>query len=113
ALGSVEFYWGVFDELENKSMLSLADSIRNKRDKAVVFIVSKRGEKLAGLLALSRELSQRLSAVELFRLVASKLGGGGGGRQDLAQGGLQSLEPLEEALKELKDAIIKSLEVEG
>ncbi|RMG99840.1 MAG: alanine--tRNA ligase, partial [Aquificota bacterium] len=40
ALGSVEFYWGVFDELENKSMLSLADSIRNKRDKAVVFIVS-------------------------------------------------------------------------
>ena len=108
-LGSVELHWGVLEDIDHKSMLSLADKIRHSKDNVVAFLISKREGKIAGLLALSKELSQKLSAIELFKLVASKLGGSGGGRQDLAQGGFQNLERIEEAIKELKGAIINRL----
>ena len=108
-LGDVNFYFGLFEETDPKEMLTLADNIRNRDNRAVLFLISKRNEKLSFLLALSRPLTSKLSAKELMKIVSQYLGGGGGGRDDMVQGGLNTLEGLQNALEGLKSAIIDRL----
>ncbi|MEN3028948.1 MAG: alanine--tRNA ligase [Aquificaceae bacterium] len=107
-LGEVELYFGLLEGVEPKEMLAIADGVRNRSNRAVVFLLSKRGDKASSLIALSRSLVGRLSARELIKVVSQHLGGGGGGRDDLVQGGVNSLDGLEFALSELKSAIINS-----
>ncbi len=108
-LGEVEFHFGLLGDVEPKDMLTMADNIRNRSDRAVVFLISRRGQKLSSLIALSRPLSSRLSAKDLMKIVSGRLGGGGGGRDDLVQGGVNTLEGLEDLLEELKSFIINRL----
>ncbi|MCS7278052.1 MAG: alanine--tRNA ligase [Aquificaceae bacterium] len=108
-LGDVNFYFGLFEEADPKEMLTLADNIRNRDNRAVLFLISKRNEKLSFLLALSRPLTSKLSAKELMKIVSEYLGGGGGGRDDMVQGGLNTLEGLQNAVEGLKSAIIDRL----
>ncbi|MDW8433912.1 MAG: alanine--tRNA ligase [Aquificaceae bacterium] len=105
----VEFYHGVLQEVEPKEMLTLADNLRNRSHRAVVFLLSKRGDRVSFLLAMSKPLIERLSAKELASVVSKHLGGGGGGRDDLVQGGVNNLDRLEDALKEIKSVIIDRL----
>ncbi|MCX8075414.1 MAG: alanine--tRNA ligase [Aquificaceae bacterium] len=105
----VEFYHGVLQEVEPKEMLTLADNLRNRSHRAVVFLLSKRGDRVSFLLAMSKPLIEMLSAKELASVVSKHLGGGGGGRDDLVQGGVNNLDRLEEALKEIKSVIIDRL----
>ncbi len=114
SLGEVELYTGLLEDVEPKEMLALADRIRNQSNKAVVFLLSKRGEKASCLIALSRDLTNRLSAKELMKEVSRHLGGGGGGRDDLVQGGVNSLDGLQLAIEGLKSVIIERfMEVRG
>ncbi len=114
SLGEVELYTGLLEDVEPKEMLALADRIRNQSNKAVVFLLSKRGEKVSCLIALSRDLTNRLSAKELMKEVSRHLGGGGGGRDDLVQGGVNSLDGLQLAIEGLKSVIIERfMEVRG
>ncbi|MDW8095648.1 MAG: alanine--tRNA ligase [Aquificaceae bacterium] len=105
----VEFYHGVLQEVEPKEMLTLADNVRNRSHRAVVFLLSKRGDRVSFLLAMSKPLIEMLSAKELASVVFKHLGGGGGGRDDLVQGGVNNLDRLEDALKEIKSVIIDRL----
>ncbi|MCX8164036.1 MAG: alanine--tRNA ligase [Aquificaceae bacterium] len=108
-LGQVHFYFGLLEDVEPKDMLTLADSIRSKDKMAVVFLLSKRGEKASSLIALSRPLTERLSAKDIMKVVSKHLGGGGGGRDDLVQGGVNTLDGLKTVLEEVKSAIIERL----
>ncbi len=111
-LGEVELYYGVLEGVEPKDMLVVADRIRNNSQRAVVFLLGRREDKAFFLIALSRELSVRLSAKELGAVVSKHMGGGGGGRDDLLQGGVKAPEGFEKALEELKAVIIsKFMEV--
>lgn len=113
-VGEIDLYFGVLEEVEPKDMLVLADRIRNNTDRAVVFLISKRGEKASCLIALSKELTDKLSARELMKVVSKYLGGGGGGRDDLVQGSVKSLDQLQTAVENLKSVIIDSFtEVKG
>lgn len=105
-LGPLEFYHKVVEDIDPKELISLADGIRNKKENAVVFIVGKRENKASFLLALSRTLTKKLSARDLMKIITQNLGGGGGGRDDLVQGGVNTLEGLSKVVEELKSAII-------
>ncbi|RMH80502.1 MAG: alanine--tRNA ligase [Acidobacteria bacterium] len=107
-LGPVIFYHGLFEGAEPKSLMNLADKLRKGTDSAVVFLVSKREDRYSFLIALSKALTEHLSAKELMKVVIGILGGSGGGREDMVQGGLQSLERLQKAIEGLKSAIIDS-----
>ncbi len=113
-LGVVDFYFNLLEDAQPKDLLTLADNIRNKSDKAVVFLLNKKEDKVSFLLAISRALSQKLSAKEFMQIIKETLGGSGGGRDDLVQGGVNSLEGLPKLLERLKSAIIDKLaEVKG
>ncbi|MFN4318910.1 MAG: alanine--tRNA ligase [Aquificaceae bacterium] len=106
ALGEIDFHFGLLEEVDPKDMLALADNIRNKSNKAIVFLLSKREGKISALMALSRALTSQISAKDLMKIVFQHLGGGGGGRDDLVQGGVNTLEGLQAALEALKSVII-------
>ncbi|MFN7064994.1 MAG: alanine--tRNA ligase [Aquificaceae bacterium] len=111
-LGPVDLYFNLLEEADAKDLPPLADRMRNKSDKAVVFIINKKDGKLSFLLALSKPLCKRLSARDLMKVISQYLGGGGGGREDLVQGGLNSLDNLQYALEGLKSAIMDRLKEE-
>lgn len=112
-LGDISFYHGLLEDIEPKDLLHMVDNIRNQRDNSVVFALVKRGDKISFLLAISRPLTKKLSAKDLMKIVVQKLGGSGGGRDDLVQGGINSLDKLPEVIEEIKSDIMnRFVEVE-
>jgi len=87
-------------------MRQLIDQLRKKTDSAAVFFVATMGDAKVVLVAgLSRDLVQRgLSAGNWVKQIAPIVGGGGGGRPDMAQAGGKQPEKISEALDAALDA---------
>ncbi|WP_457754858.1 alanine--tRNA ligase [Thermovibrio ammonificans] len=85
------------DGLAGRELVDLADALRNKAKSAAVMLVGVKGGKANLVIALTKDLTNRFKAGELIREVAPILQGKGGGRPDLAQGGVKDLSRLQEA----------------
>ena len=58
-------------------------------------------------VGITRELSKKISALDLVKIGSSILGGkGGGGRDDFAQAGGEKIERIEESYKEILKKLI-------
>jgi len=93
------------DALERNQMRTLADSMRQKLKSGVVVLGSASDGKVALIAALTADLTKRLHAGKIAQAVAQKLGGTGGGRPDMAEGGGKDLERLDDVLNEVYDII--------
>ncbi|MGQ9504129.1 MAG: alanine--tRNA ligase [Thermogutta sp.] len=94
------------------AMRKLIDELRRKNIPVAVFLAGKEPEenKVVMVAGVSRDLTKRgMDAVKWVRAVASVVGGGGGGRADLAQAGGKFPEKLAEALTLAKQEAIKLL----
>ncbi len=93
-------------------MRQLIDQLRKQADSTAVLFAATAGEDRVTLIAaLSRDLVQRgLKAGDWVSEVARVLGGGGGGRPDMAQAGGKQPEKLPEALQVARQKIQKMLE---
>jgi alanyl-tRNA synthetase len=61
-------------------------------------------------VALTKDLTARLQAVDLARPLGKIIGGGGGGKPDLAEAGGKAVEKLDEALEGAAAALAQILE---
>ena len=104
-IGELTLHYGIFEEVEPEELRNISDILRQKTGKDVVFIASKRGNKVNFVLAVSKPLAESVKANELIREVGKVLKGGGGGRPDLAQGGGNAPDKFEEAVKLLKEIL--------
>jgi alanyl-tRNA synthetase len=86
-------------------MRQLIDQLRKKTSPSAVFLATSEGENKVVLVAgVSRDLVDRgLSAGNWVRDVAPIVGGGGGGKPDLAQAGGKNPEKLPDALAKAKE----------
>jgi alanyl-tRNA synthetase len=86
-------------------MRQLIDQIRKRTPRSAVFLAATEGESKVVLVAgVSRELVEKgVSAGNWVRDVAPTVGGGGGGKPDLAQAGGKQPEKLPEALAKAKE----------
>ncbi len=95
-----------------KQLLDLANRVRSKlgSDSAIVVLGGDFGEK-AGLVALASKdvVGRGFSAGTLIREVAPVIGGGGGGRDDMAQAGGRDPAKLDEALEVARAAVEREL----
>jgi alanyl-tRNA synthetase len=93
--------------VESNLMRQLIDQIRGKAPTSAVLLASRSGDDKVTLVAgISKDLQARkLSAGEWIRPVAEAVGGGGGGRPDLAQAGGKLPAKLPEALQIAKSTI--------
>ena len=86
------------DGLDQKELRTFADSIRDRLKSGVILLGSVKEEKVSLLAVVTKELSGRFHAGEILKEVASVIGGTGGGRPEMAQGGGKDAERLDEAL---------------
>jgi alanyl-tRNA synthetase len=75
------------DGADAKSLRDTLDQCKNKLGSAVVLLSAVDGDKVALVAGVSKDLTGQLKAGDLMREFAGRLGGKGGGRPDMAQGG--------------------------
>nr|WP_294527433.1 alanine--tRNA ligase [uncultured Rhodopila sp.] len=93
-------------EVPAKDLKGLADAIGKQQESGVVALVSTAEGKASIVVAVSADLTGRISAVDLVRAASAAVGGkGGGGRPDLAQAGGPDGEKADEALAAVRSAI--------
>jgi alanyl-tRNA synthetase len=97
--------------VEPNLMRQLIDQIRQKAPLSAVLLATKQGEDKVTLVAgVSKQLQERgVSAGKWIGPVAKAVGGGGGGRPDLAQAGGKEPAKLPEALKVAEKTIAEML----
>ncbi|MEQ8212132.1 MAG: alanine--tRNA ligase [Lacipirellulaceae bacterium] len=98
--------------IEQNLMRQLIDQIRQKTSPSAVLLASASGEDKVTLIAgISKDLQERgLSAGKWIGPVAKTLGGGGGGRPDMAQAGGKQPEKLPEAMDVARKTIAEMLQ---
>ncbi len=90
------------EELNTMELRELADSLKQKIGSGVVILGGQTGEKVFLVSAVTRDLVDRVSAVDIIKRIAPLVGGGGGGRPDFAQAGGPEFKKLDLALKKSK-----------
>ena len=89
----------IVEGADAKSLKTIADQVRSKIEKGVFFLVAKEGDKASLVAGVTSNLTSSLKAGELMKIVASQLGGKGGGRPDMAMGAASELDNLPQALE--------------
>jgi alanyl-tRNA synthetase len=93
-------------EVPAKDLKGLADAISKQQGSGVVALVSTAEGKASIVVAVSADLTGRISAVDLVRVASAAVGGkGGGGRPDLAQAGGPDGAKADEALAAVRAAL--------
>ncbi|MEH6466175.1 MAG: alanine--tRNA ligase, partial [Porticoccus sp.] len=75
------------DNVDPKALRDTVDQLKNKLGCAVVLLAAPGDEKVALVAGVTSDTTDRVKAGELMQFVAAQLGGKGGGRPDMAQGG--------------------------
>ena len=88
-----------------KDLRDLADKLKDKLGTAVVVLAVVSGKKVSLISAVTKNLTDKYQAGVILNHVASQIGGKGGGRADMAQGGGTEPEKLSDALSSVKDLI--------
>ncbi len=112
-LNGFKFYYGLLENLQPNELRNTADTLRNKESNAIVFTASQSGDKLNFVIAVSKSISDKISAKELVEVIKPVIKGGGGGREDMVQGGGSNPDRFREAVAKLKERILKLQEVAG
>ena len=83
----------------------LADSLKQKLDSGIVVLGTSEGKKAFIVIAVTKDLTDRIKANDLIKKVAPLVGGGGGGRPDFAQAGGTKPDQIEAVLKNIGSII--------
>ena len=93
------------------ALRGLADDIRGMTGRFVLVAAGAAGDRPSLLVAASRDLAaEGFDSAAVIREAAPAMGGGGGGRADLAQAGGKDVSGLDEALKEAGRAALEALQ---
>jgi alanyl-tRNA synthetase len=84
-----------------KSLRDTLDQCKNKLGSAVILLSAVNDGKIALAAGVTADLTDRVKAGDLMREFAGRLGGKGGGRPDMAQGGGSDVDALDSTLKDV------------
>ncbi|HLV17130.1 MAG TPA: alanine--tRNA ligase [Pseudomonas sp.] len=97
------------DGLDGKALLALVDQLKNKLGSAVVLLGGVQDGKVVLVAGVTQDLTGKLKAGELMKQAAAAVGGKGGGRPDMAQGGGTDAAQLDAALALVKGFVEQGL----
>jgi alanyl-tRNA synthetase len=90
--------------MDRQQMRTVVDSLRNKGI-GVVALASSDDGNINIVTAVSKELTAKIHAGKLAGAIAQKIGGKGGGRPDMAEGGGKNQEALGSALSDVYSSV--------
>jgi alanyl-tRNA synthetase len=88
--------------IDGKSLRDTLDQLKNKLGSAVILLATAEGDKVSLVAGVTKDLTGDYKAGDLMRTVAAIVGGKGGGRPDMAQGGGTKPAAIPEALAAAK-----------
>ena len=91
------------DGLSPSEIKNLADTLRDRIKSGVVVIGNRLEDKASLTVAATKDMLDRMKAVDLARPLGKIIGGGGGGKPDIAEAGGKLPEKLDEALHAAKE----------
>jgi alanyl-tRNA synthetase len=94
-----------------KDLRDYVDRIKEKLGSGILLLGSKKGDKVMLICAVTEDLTDRFKAGEIIRHLSGIVGGKGGGRPDMAQGGGNRPEELTRALEAVFEIVGGSQEI--
>ena len=91
------------DGADDKSLRETIDQLKNKLGSSVILLAAVQGDKVNLSAGVSTDVSERVPAGDLMKEFAGRLGGRGGGRAGMAQGGGSDVNALPKVLKALPE----------
>ncbi len=98
------------DGADAKSLRDTVDQCKNKLGSAVILLSAVIDDKIALTAGVTNDLTGQVKAGDLMREFAGRLGGKGGGKPDMAQGGGTDVQGLPEVLKSVPDWVSSQLD---
>ena len=83
----VKYVVAQIENMDRAQMRVLADSLRNQLKPAIIVLASTEDGSVSIVSAVTKDLTQRIHAGKLAGALAQAVGGKGGGRPDMAEGG--------------------------
>ena len=97
-------------DLDKNALRDLADSLKGKLGSGVVVLGAVGDERVQVVVSVTPDLTARVHAGKLVKLVSPIVGGGGGGRPDFAEAGGKYPEKLDELMVAARKAVSELLE---
>lgn len=105
-IAGIKFSGRVLTGMPAKDLRSMVDAAKQKMGSGVVAFVAVNEGKVALIIGVTNDLTERFSAIDLVRVGAAAVGGkGGGGRPDMAQAGGPNGDNADGALAAIEEAI--------
>ncbi|WP_106592832.1 alanine--tRNA ligase [Marinobacterium halophilum] len=95
--------------IEPKALRDTLDQLKNKLGSGVVVLATAQDDKVSLIAGVTKDLTGQIKAGDLVRELASRLGGKGGGRPDMAQGGGTDVSAVPAALDAVPELVAASL----
>ena len=93
------------DVADPKALRDVADQLKDKLRSGVIVLAGVEGDKIALVAMVTPDLVDRFNAGKIVGEIARELGGKGGGRADMAQGGGSQPERLDDALARVYELV--------
>jgi alanyl-tRNA synthetase len=98
-VGGIKFMAQVLQGVTGKDLPALVDEFKANLGSGAVLLIADTGGKAAVAGGVTKDLTNRISAVDIVKAAVAELGGkGGGGRPDMAQGGGASADNADAAI---------------
>ena len=102
-VGAVRLLCVDMQSVDKSILRDTIDKYKNKYDNAVVLMATRSNEKVPLVAGVSKSISKEYPAGKLIQHVTGLFGGRGGGRPDMAEGGIANAEDVEKCLNEAKN----------
>ena len=97
------------DGVDAKSLRETMDRMKDKLGSSAIVLAAVEDSKVSLCAGVSKDQTKKLKAGDLVNMVASQVGGKGGGRPDMAMAGGSQPENLDQALSSVKDWVAQQL----
>ena len=88
---------------DNNALRAILDQMKDKLKSAVILLATSEGEKVTLIAGVTHDLTGRFKAGDIIRDIAPLVGGKGGGRPDMAQGGGTDVSGIPKALAAMEE----------
>ncbi|EAQ63584.1 alanyl-tRNA synthetase [Marinomonas sp. MED121] len=97
------------DVEDPKALRDMLDELKSKLESAVILLASVNDSKVSLIAGVTKELTKKVKAGDLIKMVAPLVDGRGGGRPDMAQAGGNNPAGLPEALASVQPWVVAKL----
>ncbi len=89
-IGNISLIIEKFENVGMNLLRKISDNLKNKlNSNSIIFLIASEDENYSAICSISKDLRD-FDAKNIMKIVTDKFGGGGGGRQDLAQAGFKT-----------------------